>query len=168
MKTIFRIIAILLITNSANCQNSFTRKVSVSGFNNDTVIMYIDSMDLQGELPIPRDSNNEIIGIVGFKLSSEERLLRLVTEIFSENEIQGLISSNSFIEIVCLSDGKILSVSYGFFEKKPDVCLSKLEKLSSIMKEEFTLQTEFEEEVDKEGYVKCSYKLSRELRKFIE
>ncbi len=168
MNTIFRIIAILLITNSATCQNSFTRKVSVSGFTGDTVIMYIDNMDLQGELPIPRNSDDEIVGIVGFKLSSEERLLRLVTEIFSEKEIQGFISSNSFIETVCLSNGKILSVSYGFFEKEPDVCLRKLQELSRIIKEEFTLQTEFEEEVDKEGYIKCSYKLSRELSKFLE
>jgi hypothetical protein len=106
MKTIFGIIAVLLVTISANCQNSLTRKVSVSGFTGDTVIMYIDNMDLQGELPKPRNSNNEIVGIYGFKLSSAEGLLRLVTEIFSKEEIQGLISSNSLIRTVCLPNGK--------------------------------------------------------------
>jgi hypothetical protein len=64
--------------------------------------------------------------------------------------------------------GKILSVSFGFFEKEPDVCLSKLEELSSIIKEEFTLKIEFEEEIERDGYIKYSYKLSRELNKFIE
>ena len=168
MKAIFGIIAVLLVTISANCQNSLTRKVSVSGFTGDTVIMYIDNMDLQGELPKPRNSNNEIVGIYGFKLSSAEGLLRLVTEIFSKEEIQGLISSNSFIRTVCLPNGKILSVSFGFFGNEPNVCLSKLEKLSRIIKEEFTLKIEFEEEIERDGYIKYSYKLSRELSKFIE
>lgn len=168
MKTIFGVIAILLIANSANCQNSLTRKVSVSGFSGDTVIMYIDNMDLQGELPKPRNSNNEIVGIYGFKLSSEEGLLKLVMEIFSKEEIQGLILSNSYIKTVCLPNGKILSVSFGFFKNEPDICLSKLEKLSSIIKEEFTLKTEFGEEIERDGYIKCSYKLSRELSKFVE
>jgi len=168
MKTIFGIIAVLLVTISSNCQNSLTRKVSVSGFTGDTVIMYIDNMDLQGELPKPRNSNDEIVGIYGFKLSSEEGLLKLVTEIFSEKELQGLISSNSFIRTVCLPNGKILSVSFGFFENEPDVCLSKLEELSSIIKEEFTLQIEFEEEIESDGYIRYSYKLARELSKFIE
>lgn len=168
MKTIFGIIAILLITNSANCQNSFTRKVSVSGFTGDTVIMYIDNMDLQGELPRPLDSNDELVGIVEFKLSSEEKLIKLVVDIFSGEEIQELISSQCYLKTVSFSNGKIVSAYFGFVNKKPDVPLSKLAKLSDIIKKEFILQIEFEGDVVSDGYVKSTYWLFLELKKFIE
>jgi hypothetical protein len=169
MRKVFYISGVFVIlSNFTFCQSPFQKIVDVSDFTGDTTITYIDNIDLQGELPVPRDVNNEIVGIVEFKLSSEEKLLNFVVDIFSDSEIQELISSQCYLKIISTPNGKILSASFAFVNKEPDVPLNKLVKLSDMIKEEITLHAEFERDVVDEGYVKCTYWLFIQLSEFLE
>lgn len=169
MRKVFSIIVVFFsFTSITYCQSPFKKIVDISDFSGDTTITYIDNMDLQGELPVPRDVNENIVEIVEFKLSSEDKLLNFMVDIFSDREIQELISSQCYLKTISTPKGKILSASFAFVNKEPDVPLNKLVKLSDMIKEEFTLHAEFERKVVDEGYVRYTYWLFIQLSKFIE
>ena len=170
MKKIFRIIVFLFVfTNLVFSQNSFRRIIRVSDFSGDTIITYHDNPELNQELPRPRNSKGEIVGIYGFKLSSEEDLLEFVINEFTKEEIRELINSTCIIKFICIPNGEIKSASFEFVNKEPDVCLDKLVLLSRTIKENFTLNVEFGEDVVNDAYVNCSYGLFLVLkRKMLE
>ena len=75
MRRVIYIIGVLFIFSTlAYCQVPFHKVIEVSDMTGDTTITYIDNIDLQGELPVPRDMNDRIVGIVEYKLSSEENI----------------------------------------------------------------------------------------------
>jgi hypothetical protein len=171
MKTkILFILGLLVFSNALHGQfqvleDSLIKDSYYDEYSGDTIISYLDFTGSLHDLPSPRDKHGNKPEVAGYIFNSYENLMQLVDDTFSEEEIMDLINSKCIIRFIALSSGEIVSVSFYFRCKEPEICLDKFVGLSRVIKEEFTHETEFYNSIVTEGYVGSSINLASELRR---
>ncbi len=167
-KIIF-ILGLLVFSNTSYGQfqvleDSLIKDSYYDEFSGDRIISYLDYTGALHDLPSPKDKNGNKPEVAGYRLNSNEKMMQLIEDTFSEEEIMDLINSKGIIRFIALSSGEIVSVSFYFRYKEPEICLDKFVGLSRIIKSEFTQETEFYNPIETEGYVGSSISLASELR----
>lgn len=168
-KIIF-IIGLLVFSNASYGQfqvlaDSLIKESYYDEFSEDTIISYLDHTGALHDLPSPKDQTGNKPEVVEYRLNSNEKLMQLIKDTFSEEEIMDLIKSKCIIRFIALSSGEIESVSFYFRHKEPGICLNKFVGLSRVIKSELTQETEFYNPIETEGYVGFSINLAAELRR---
>ena len=169
MKTkILFILGLLVFSNALLGQlqvieDSLIKDSYYDEFSGDTIISYLDFTGDLHDLPSPKDQNGNKPEVAEYGLNSYENLIQLVKHTFSKEEILDLIYSKCIIRFIALSSGEIVSVSFYFRNKAPEICLDKFIGLSRVIKAEFTHETEFYNPIVTEGYVVSSINLASEL-----
>lgn len=162
MKTSILIALFLTLANTVYGQNRFLKDTlikQVSVFDDDTIYKYVDFEGFYNELPTPKDIKGEIPEVLGIYYKPEDQTINLTKEIFNTQEINSLINSMCIINCISTTSGQIVSASFKFSEKEPEICMEKFVIFSQQFKEKITINTVFDEEIGEEGYIQSSYGL---------
>lgn len=176
MKTYFAFLAIFL-TAAPLCahgqinqlKDTLIKETFVADVSGDFFIHYKDITNKIDELPYAKDKDGEKAEVLHFSDNDVPIIYCIAHEIFTPEEINRMRKSSGAIKFISLaggkSDGKVVSVSFIFVEKDPEIPLSKMIKFSEEVKENTTHTTEFSQDIAEEGYVQSSLSWFMLLRK---
>lgn len=121
-------------------------------------ITYTDVAEHPEYLPKCKDANDKIVGVGSYDLNSIEKFNQIKLQIFTVEEMKYLAANNCYCRIIVYSPGKIVSASFVFFNANPDVNQKKLFEFSRRIKEELSVNIEYNGNVTKPGYHTYSWK----------
>ncbi|WP_010424199.1 hypothetical protein [Anaerophaga thermohalophila] len=158
LRIIFIIAFVSLIGSIAYCQfpvlmDTLIKSTRVSNYG-ELVIKYRDINEDKLPKPLLRESKDDP-ELISFQINSVEKLVEIANEIFTKKEIEQLIESRFILDCKILPSGKIVSASFVFYEKNPQIYLKKLTLFSQEIKERLSITPIFSEKIDREGYVQC-------------
>lgn len=168
MRTLITIVLVLIFGIPTKSQNHFlgdTLIKTISVFDNDTIYKYANFDGEFNELPRPRNVVGKIPEPVVFNYKPKSLIINHTKEIFNTEEIVELIESKCSVQCISTSSGKVESVSFMFYVREPEICFNKFVSLSQKIKEKLTIETEFNLEIEKEGYVLSNNPLFLELKR---
>jgi hypothetical protein len=162
MRTFITIVLVLIFGITTKSQNNFlgdTLIKTISVFDNDTIYKYVNFDGEFNELPYPRSAEGQVPESLGYNYIPKGVTVKLAKKIFNQSDIDELINSKCDIQCISSTSGNVVSVSFIFFEREPEICFNKFVRFSQELKEELTIETEFDREIEEEGYVLSSHGL---------
>lgn len=117
-------------------------------------IIYRDINEDKLPKPLLRESKDDP-ELIDFQINSVEKLVQIANENFTKKEIEQLIESRFTLDCKILTSGKIVSASFVFYKKDPQICIKKLTLFSQEIKERLSITPIFSEKTDREGYAQC-------------
>ncbi len=138
---------------------------TISVFENDTIYKYVGFDGDFNELPRPRDAKGEVPEALEFNYKPKDQIINLTKEIFNKEDINELIDSKCSVQCISTSSGKVVSASFMFSEREPEICFNKFVRFSQQLKEKLTIETEFNGDIEEEGYVLSTNGVFLELKK---
>jgi hypothetical protein len=99
-----------------------------------------------------KDSNGNIPNWMTQELNSIEKLNQISQKVFTPGQIQYLRDKRFYVSCIVSSSGKIISVSFNFYNNDPNVPLKQLVEYSKQIKENMTFSFTFDREITEEGF----------------